>query len=118
MAKQLSDASDANNLLDCLLYILCNDTPLDLDVKLDVKRRARRLISKIAGKGSAIPRSLVLAGVTMPADFDGGGSVVKGELRGSSVTLMICCHKSVVSFLSIFWYSLYFVFNRISVEKR
>jgi hypothetical protein len=119
VVEQLSDASDFNNLLDFLLVMLCNDTLPDLDINLDIKRRARRLMSKVAGKAPAIPGSLALGGVTMPADIDGGGSVVKGERHGTPVTLMVLCYKSVVSFSSIFWCCMFdFRLNRISVEKR
>ena len=111
IAEQLSDTSDVNNMLDFMLYLVCNDHLSNPNAILsDANWRARRLMIKIVTKTPVIPTSLIVAGVTMPAERDyigsgGYGHVYKGELGGKTVALKVLhkANNSVVG-LSCRWY--------------
>ena len=88
-AKALTDASDAKILLDFMLYVIRNHSSPDPEESLKTKRRARKLMSEIVKKVPVIPNSLVLAGIALPAECSSAGSVVKGGLHGSPVTVKV-----------------------------
>ncbi|KAF8339478.1 kinase-like domain-containing protein, partial [Amanita rubescens] len=88
-AKAVTDASDAKILLDFMLYVIRNHSSPDPEESLKTKRRARKLMSEIVKKVPVIPNSLVLTGITLPAECSVAGSVVKGGLHGSPVTLKV-----------------------------
>ena len=88
-AEALIDASDAKILLDFMLYVIRNHSLPDPEESLKTKRRARKMMSEIVKKVPVIPNSLVLAGITLPAERSGAGSVVKGGLHGSPVTVKV-----------------------------
>jgi hypothetical protein len=119
------EAPDATNLVDFILDMLRNHRVTDQNtVTVNIARRARRFMFKVISKTPVIPPSLVVTGVSVPAegDYIGGGGfgrVFKGELRGSIVALKVL-YKSdndVVSSLCPRNIVANFSFNRPSVEK-
>ncbi|KAF8338652.1 kinase-like domain-containing protein [Amanita rubescens] len=88
----LSQASDAKNLLDFMLYLLRDHRLLNQDRTVNIDQRARRFMIKVISKMPVIPPSLIVTGVRMPfkRNFFAIGAlarVFKGELRGSTVGL-------------------------------
>jgi hypothetical protein len=70
----------------------------------DANCRARRLMDKVITKTPVVPSSLIVTGVSMPAEHDyigggGFGHVYKGELGGTAVALKVLykSNNSVVS---------------------
>src|SRR6266550_5491399 len=107
LAPHINDASDAENLLDFVLHLLCNGL-LSHPGDLRISGRARLLLLKVASTMPVIPRSLFIKGVTMKVSPDyisrgGFGLVVKGELGGAPVALKFlyknACHNAIVSCL-------------------
>jgi hypothetical protein len=105
IAEQLRDTSDVNNILDFILCLVSNGHLSNQNATLsDANWRARRLMIKVITKMPIIPTSLIVAGVTMPAerDYIGGGGfghVYKGELGGATVALKVLykANNNVVS---------------------
>lgn len=95
IAGDLTQASDAQNLLDFILHLLHDNRLLKqapTGVKID--QRARQFMIKVISKIPVIPSSLIVTGVRMPAACDyighgGFGSVFKSELQGSAVALKL-----------------------------
>ena len=93
-ATQITDASDAKNLLDFIIHLLHNDNRLtNLNGFVDVNQRARRFMLKVITKTPVIPESLIMTGIRT-AEHDhiargGFGHVFKGTLRGESVALKV-----------------------------
>ena len=94
-AAQLTEASDAKNMLDFILQVL-RDHHLkrNLDKTVDIKWRGRRFMFKVIEKTPVLPESLNVAGIRMPAQHDyighgGFGHVFKGELQGNMVALKV-----------------------------
>ena len=95
VAEQLSQDSDAKNLLDFMLRLLRDGLPPNMD---GIKWRARRLMFKIISRIPVIPPSLIVTGVSMPERRDsigsgGFGRVFKAELQGAVVALKLL-HKT------------------------
>jgi hypothetical protein len=93
-AAQVTDVSDAKNLLDFMLHLALHDRLTNLSGTVDIKRRARQFMLKVITKSPVIPESLIVSGIRMPAEHDyigrgGFGHVVKGELRGNAVALKV-----------------------------
>ncbi|KAF8322007.1 kinase-like domain-containing protein [Amanita rubescens] len=89
----INNTSDARDLLDSLLGLLCNGRLSNSGIQSEASR-ARRLVLKIATKTPVTPRSLFLTGVTVQDNFDyngygGFGVVIKGELGGTVVALKL-----------------------------
>ncbi len=108
VAADINNASDARDLLDFMLRLLCDGHLSNSGIQSEASR-ARRLMLKIATKTPVIPRSLFVTGVTGLDHFDyigygGFGVVIKGELRGAVVALKLLYtnahHNSIVSFSS------------------
>ena len=106
IAEQLSDTeSDVKNMLDFILYLVSNDRLSKPNTTLsDANWRARRLMIKVITKTPVIPTSLIVTGVSRPAESDyigagGFGHVYKGELSGRAVALKVLykADNSVVS---------------------
>lgn len=106
VASHIKDASDAGNLLDFALHLLRNGFLSLPGEDLQINRRARRLLLKVASMKPVIPWSLFIKGVTMKVSPDyisrgGFGLVVKGELGGAPVALKFLYknarHSSIVS---------------------
>ena len=105
IAEQLNDASDVNNMLDFILCLVVNDHLSNTNATLsDANWRARRLMFKVITKTPVVPTSLIVTGVSMPAEqhYVGGGGfghVYKGELVGIAVALKVLykSNNSVVS---------------------
>ena len=105
IVEQLNDASDVNNLLDFILCLVVNDHLSNTSAMLsDANWRARRLMFKVIAKTPVVPTSLIVTGVSMPAEHDyigggGFGCVYKGELGGTAVALKVLykSNNSVVS---------------------
>lgn len=105
IAEQLRDTSDVNNMLNFILCLVCNGHLFNPNAILsDANWRARRLMIKVIAKTPVIPTSLIVVGVSMPAerDYIGGGGfghVYKGELGGTAVALKVLykANNSVVS---------------------
>jgi hypothetical protein len=95
IAEQLSKTSDVNNMLDFILCMVSNGHLSNPNAtSSDTNWRARRLMMKVITKTPVIPISLIVTGVTMPAerDYIGGGGyghVYKGELGGRTVALKV-----------------------------
>lgn len=95
IAEQLSDTSDVNNMLDFILCLVCNGHLSNPNAtSSDANWRARRLMIKVITKTPVIPTSLIVTGVTMPAEREyigsgGYGHVYKGELGGTTVALKV-----------------------------
>ena len=86
----VTHASDVDNLLDFMLYVLRNCSLITPDAKMDLNRRARRVMSKILTKIPVIPRCLFLTGLSVSADR------VKGVLEGSPVSLKVLHQTNLV----------------------
>ena len=95
----LNQASDAQNLLDFMLYLLRDHRLLNQDpTGVNINQRARRFMIKVISKIPVIPPSLIVTGVRMSVkhDYIGGGAlgmVFRGELQGAAVALKVL-HKS------------------------
>ncbi|KAF8339465.1 kinase-like domain-containing protein [Amanita rubescens] len=94
LAARLDCPSDAENLLDLLLHLLRNCLLPNQNDSVDFNRRARRFMFKIVSETPVMPYSLIVTGVSMPAerDYIGGGGygrVYKGDLHGAVVALKI-----------------------------
>ncbi len=94
VAEHLSQAPDIQNLLDFLLHLLRDRHLSNSDPTIDVNVRARRLMFKLNSKMPVIPPSLIVTGVSMPANRDyigsgGFGRVFIGELQGAAVALKV-----------------------------
>ena len=94
VAEQLNDPSDVKNILELMLFLLLKDYFSSSDTNVDTNRRARRLMSKIISRFPALPRSLLLTGLSMPGDRDsvgesGFGRVFKSEHEGKTVALKV-----------------------------
>ena len=93
-ATQITDASDAKNLLDFIIHLLHDDNHvINLNGFVDVNQRARRFMLKVITKTPVIPESLIMTGIRT-AEHDhiargGFGHVFKGTLRGESVALKV-----------------------------
>lgn len=93
-AAQLTDASDAKNLLDFIILLLHDNSRLtNLNGIVDIKQRARRFMLKVITKMPVIPESLIMTGIRT-AEHDhigrgGFGHVFKGTLQGESVALKV-----------------------------
>ena len=108
IAEQLSDSSESyiNNMLDFMLCLVCNGHLSNRNTTLpDANWRARRLMIKVITKTPVIPTSLIVTGVSRPAERDyigcgGFGSVYKWELGGTSVALKVLykANNNVVSY--------------------
>ena len=102
IAEQLNDASDVNNMLDFILCLVVNDHLSNTNATLsDANWRARRLMFKVITKTPVVPTSLIVTGVSMPAEqhYVGGGGfghVYKGELRGTAVALKVLYSNNIV----------------------
>jgi hypothetical protein len=105
VAPHISDALDAENLLDFVLHLLCNDLLSHPSGDLTANGRARLLLLKVASTMPVMPRSLFIKGITMKASSDyighgGFGLVLKGQLGGAPVALKVLYknahHNSVV----------------------
>ena len=97
VAEQLSQDSDAKNLLDFMLHLL-RDGSLPYPSSAVIKRRARRLMFKIISRIPVIPSSLIVTGVSIPGKRDrigtgGFGHIFKAELQGAVVALKLL-HKT------------------------
>ena len=98
-AAQVTDVSDAKNLLDFMLHLALHDRRFELTdpddfETVNIKRQARRFMLKVITKIPVIPEALIVSGIKMPAEHDyigrgGFGHVVKGELRGNAVALKV-----------------------------
>ena len=105
IAEQLNDALDVSNMLDFILCLVVNGHLSNTNATLsDANWRARRLMFKVIAKTPVIPTSLIVTGVSMPAEHDyigggGFGHVYKGRLGGATVALKILykINNSVVS---------------------
>ena len=105
IAEQLNDASDVNNMLNFILYLVVNGHLSNKNTtSSDANWRARRLMIKVITKTPVVPTSLIVTGVSMPAEHDyigggGFGHVYKGELGGTAVALKVLykSNNSVVS---------------------
>ena len=105
ITEQLNNVSDVNNMLDFLLCLVVNGHLSNTNATLsDANWRARRLMFKIIAKTPVVPTSLIVTGVSMPAEHDyigggGFGHVYKGELVGIAVALKVLykSNNSVVS---------------------
>ena len=90
-AAQLSDASDAENMLDLILQVLRDHRCRGKN--MDIKRRGRRFMLKVIQKTPVLPESLNVTGIRIPAQHyigrGGFGQVFKGELRGEIVALKL-----------------------------
>ena len=95
VAAQLDHTSDSKNLLDFILHMFrYRLLPNHQDESVDFHRRARRFMFKIISKTPAVPLSLIVTGVTKPAEQDyishgGFGGVYKSELNGEAVALKV-----------------------------
>ncbi|KAF8328947.1 kinase-like domain-containing protein [Amanita rubescens] len=94
LATRLNHASDTRNILDFLLYLLRNRLLPNRDDSVDLNRRARRFMFKIMSETPIMPYSLIVTGVSMPAERDyigsgGYGRVYKGDLHGAVVALKV-----------------------------
>ena len=97
IAEQLSDRSelDINNMLDFMLCLVCNGHLSNSNATLsDANWRARLLMIKVITKAPVIPTSLIVTGVSRPAEHDyigggGFGRVYKGDLGRTTVALKV-----------------------------
>lgn len=90
--------SRAKRILDLLLEMICNHSLSHQDSTVDISWRARRFMLKVISKTPVIPPSLILTGVTIPAERNSIGSgffgnVFKAKLRGTVVALKVL-HES------------------------
>jgi hypothetical protein len=105
IAEQLNGASDVNNMLDFILCLVVNGHLSNTNATLsNANWRARRLMFKFIAKTPVVPTSLIVTGVSMPAEHDyigggGFGHIYKGELKGTAVGLKLLykSNNSVVS---------------------
>ena len=112
-AEKPHHPSDIMNMLDFILFVLCNRYLSSSDPDVDTNRRARQLMSKIISKSCLVPRSLFLMGLPLPSDGDlisgGFGHVYKGEHEGKAVALKalnknrnyVVCHPPINLFKSL-----------------
>ncbi len=120
-AEQLNNSLDVKDMLELLLLVIRNRY---LYENPDIKRRARRLMSKIKSRSPVLPRSLFLMGLAMPGDRDrigegASGLVFKGEHEGKAVALKMLykTHKSVVRYpINLFPFHLSFRYIRIRIS--
>ena len=105
VVADINNASDARDLLDFMIGLLCNGHLSNSGIQSEASR-ARRLMLKIATKTPVNPKSLFVTGVTWQDNFDyigygGFGVVIKGELGGAVVALKLLYtdahHSSIVS---------------------
>ncbi len=95
IAGLLSEVTDARNLSDFVLHLLRSNCLLTGRARaVDMNRRARRFMLKVVSKVPAIPASLIVAGIVMPAERNyigsgGFGRVFKGEWGGKVVALKV-----------------------------
>ncbi len=90
VSPMLTHASDVDNLLDFMLHVLRNRCLVTSDAKMDLNRRARRLMSKIITKMPIMPKCLFLTGLSVSADR------LNGVLGGSPVSLDKSRHTNLV----------------------
>lgn len=90
-----------------MLHLLREGRLSNLDTTVDINRRARRFMLKIITKTPVIPDSLIVTGISVPAERDfigrgGFGYVFRGELRGDTVALKVLyrADSNIVSLLS------------------
>ena len=93
-AENLTQASDAKNVIDFMLHLLDERCLQDEDVNVNIEHRARRFMFKVFSKIPVVPLSMTVTGVSIPAvrEYIGAGAfglVFKGELRGSAVALKV-----------------------------
>ena len=84
------------NLVDSILDFIRDRRSSHLDARADISRRARRFMFKIISRIPIIPPTLIVTGVTIPAERNhigsgGFGRVFKGELRREVVALKVLC---------------------------
>ena len=111
---------------DFLLQLLHNRLLQNQDDSVDLNRRARRFMFKIVSETPVMPCSLIVTGVSVPAERDyigsgGYGRVYKGNLHGAVVALKVL-YKSDSNTVSPShcFYSIIsdFCFSRPSLERR
>ena len=90
-----------------MLHLLRDGRLSNLDTTVDINRRARRFMLKIIKQTPVIPESLIVTGISVPAERDyigrgGFGYVFKGELRGNAVAMKVLykADPNIVSFYS------------------
>ncbi len=110
-AAKLDHTSNSQNLLDFLLHMLRYRLLPSQNESVDFHKRARRFMFKIIPKTPVIPLSLIVAGVSKPAeqDYIGGGGfgrVYKCILNGEVVALksLYKLDNNVVSPLCRFYF--------------
>ena len=89
-AERLCDASDAKNLLDFILHLLREGRLTNMDGTVDFTQQGRRFMLKVITKTPVIPESLIITGISMPAERDriGCGGFVrlfKGKQGGKTL---------------------------------
>ena len=106
IAEQLNDASDVNNMLNFILYLVVNGHLSNKNTTLsDANWRARRLMVKVITKTPVVPTSLMVTGVSMPPSKRHCCSVSLGrynkktlppwpETKGQSGQTVACFHSS------------------------
>lgn len=90
-----------------MLHLLRDGRLSNLNTTVDINRRARRFMLKIIKQTPVIPESLIVTGISVPAERDyigrgGFGYVFKGELRGNAVAMKVLykADTNIVSFYS------------------
>lgn len=101
VAGDLSQASDAKNLLDFMLLLLREHHLVNQDPTVNIDQRARRFMTKVISKIPVIPPSLIMTGVRTQVNckyiISGGfGRVFRGELtpEGAGAVALKVSYKS------------------------
>jgi len=104
VAGDLTQASDAKNLLDFMLHLLRNHHLLNQDpTGVNIDQRARRFMMKVISKIPVVPPSLIVTGVLVKREVIGGGGyglVFMGKLKGAAVALKVL-YKTVDNVVSL-----------------